>query len=224
LIKSGSGYSLDHNVNSSVPEYDLEGFMQIDASYMPVTRFNFFVESVISEEPFPEFESLVIEISTNGSIAPEDAILEAFKKLQKKFLIFEEVVVRGFALSRGYSEEEREATFKRGRRKKKRTKRERELREIDELALIGIEQLELAVRANKILHEHSVETLSNLVAYSRDDLLALKGVGVKAVTEIEVKLFEFIKSHSDGRIKRLILESNLAQTSVFGGGRKRESG
>merc|ERR1712187_348240 len=124
-------------------EYDLEGFMKIDASYMPVTRFNFFVETVISEEPFPEFESLVIEISTNGSIAPEDAIQEAFKKLQKKFLIFEEVVLKGFAAA-GFTvaEEKPEGDpFKPIRRKRKRTKRERESRERDERALINIEQL-----------------------------------------------------------------------------------
>jgi len=120
LIKSGAGYYLSHGGDSGTPESDLEGFIKIDASYMPVTRFNFFVESVTSEEPFPEFENLIIEISTNGSIAPEAAIQEAFKKIQKKFLIFEEVVLKGFSAAGFPLEKEKPKgnPFKRIRRKK----------------------------------------------------------------------------------------------------------
>merc|ERR1711870_49541 len=92
LIKSGEGYYLNHSAGLGSTR-DPEGFIKIDAVYMPVTRFNFFVETVCCDDSFPEFESLVLEISTNGSISPGDAVSQAFKKFRERFFGFEEIIL-----------------------------------------------------------------------------------------------------------------------------------
>ena len=122
LIKSGKGYYLNHNTRLRSTR-DPEGFIKIDAIYMPITRFNFFVETVCCDDSFPEFENLILEISTNGSINPKDAVSQAFKKFRKKFFGFEEIILT--CLNRMPIDTPKKVTKstirKRKRRKKKKT-------------------------------------------------------------------------------------------------------
>ena len=80
LISKGYGYflSTDNSIN------DLQGFLTLDAVFLPVKRVNFFVEASQSISALKN-ESLIIEVETNGSLTPTDAVNIASKKLTNLF-------------------------------------------------------------------------------------------------------------------------------------------
>ena len=80
LIEKGKGYSLNEKAVNNVPA----GFLATDAIFMPVRKVNFFVET--SRKNFSsEIESLVLEVSTDGSITPPEAISSASEFLENIF-------------------------------------------------------------------------------------------------------------------------------------------
>jgi DNA-directed RNA polymerase subunit alpha len=79
LIKAGEGYLVSNEV-SQVPE----GFLAIDAVYMPVTKVNFFIETS-GNNISTALESLILEVYTNGSITPTEAVSSAADILQTIF-------------------------------------------------------------------------------------------------------------------------------------------
>ena len=60
----------------------------------PLLDLIFVVETVTSNNSFPEFENLILEISTTVSITSEDAIRQAFKKFRKRFFVFEDIILK----------------------------------------------------------------------------------------------------------------------------------
>jgi DNA-directed RNA polymerase subunit alpha len=82
-IQCVTGYKIRHAA-VLVPE----AFIKVDSVYMPVIRFNFFVESVTTQREFEDFESLVLEVTTDGSITPEDAIRKGFRRLFRLLEVF----------------------------------------------------------------------------------------------------------------------------------------
>ena len=79
LITKGYGYTLS-NSNSN----NLDGFLNLDAVFLPVKKVNFFVETSQSISSLKN-ESLILEVETNGSITPTEAINIAGKKLVNLF-------------------------------------------------------------------------------------------------------------------------------------------
>jgi len=84
IIRSGSGYRVQHKAPVS------RRFIPIDAVFMPVTRVNFFVETLLTEIPYREFEILIFEISTNGSLTSREAMNLG---LRKALGYFEDLIV-----------------------------------------------------------------------------------------------------------------------------------
>jgi DNA-directed RNA polymerase subunit alpha len=80
LIAKGYGYSLSNNHSND----NLEGFLPLDAVFLPVKKVNFFVETSQSISSWKN-ESLILDVETNGSITPTDAINIAGKKISKSF-------------------------------------------------------------------------------------------------------------------------------------------
>jgi len=91
LIKAGEGYSLSSK--NPLPE----GFLAIDAVYMPVKKVNFFIETS-GNDSASNLETLILEIYTNGSITPREALSSASELLQKIFdsLTIAELSVRAY--------------------------------------------------------------------------------------------------------------------------------
>jgi DNA-directed RNA polymerase subunit alpha len=162
LIKSGVGYSMNQASNL-VPEE----FLAIDAVYMPVTKVNFFIETSGSNIS-ANLESLILEVYTNGSITPTEAVSVAAETLQT---IFSSLKITDLPLQ---SKTVLEETLK----------KEKE----DELENIMIEELELSVRAFNCLKRANIHTLPDLLKYSQEDLLEFKNFGQKSADEVCLNL------------------------------------
>jgi len=162
LIKGGEGYSVNKGI-TQVPE----GFLAVDAVYMPVKKVNFFIETSGSSIS-ANLESLILEVYTDGSITPIEAVSSAAEILQT---IFNSLKLTDLPLqSKAIVEDE--------------LKKEKD----NELDNILIEELELSVRAFNCLKRANIHTLMDLLQYSQEDLLEFKNFGQKSADEVCVSL------------------------------------
>jgi len=159
LIAKGQNYFTSGKLEYTIPET----FLAVDAVFMPVTKVNFFVETSRSSKSF-ELESLILEIWTNGSILPDEALSLAAEKLENTFGLLK------VANTSSMSTLDIETTI--------------EEEESEHLDTIFIEELELSVRAYNCLKRANVHTLSDLLQYSADDLLEFKNFGKKSADEV----------------------------------------
>ena len=162
LLKRGEGYTMSNSSNQ-VPE----GFLAIDAVYMPVKKVNFFIETSTNNSA-TNLESLILEVYTNGSITPTEAVSAASEILQT---IFGSLTLTNLPIQSKINVEDE-------------LKQEKE----DELDNIMIEELELSVRAFNCLKRANIHTLPDLLKYSQEDLLEFKNFGQKSADEVCVNL------------------------------------
>jgi DNA-directed RNA polymerase subunit alpha len=162
LIKSGEGYSIN-NSSQQLPE----GFLSIDAVYMPVKKVNFFIETS-GNNISTDLESLILEVYTNGSTTPTEAVSSAAEILQT---IFDSLKLTDLPIqSKTVIEDD--------------LKKEKD----NELENIMIEELELSVRAFNCLKRANIHTLPDLLKYSQEDLLEFKNFGQKSADEVCLNL------------------------------------
>lgn len=159
LIARGQNYFTSGKVDYTIPER----FLAVDAVFMPVTKVNFFVETSRNSSSF-ELESLILEIWTNGSIMPDEALSTSAEILENTFGLLK--VTDTFATTSPTIE----------------TPVQEEKNE--HLETIFIEELELSVRAYNCLKRANVHTLSDLLKYSATDLLEFKNFGQKSADEV----------------------------------------
>jgi len=160
LIARGQNYISSTKIDSVIPA----GFLAVDGIFMPVKKVNFFVETSKSNSS-SELECLILEIWTNGSIVPADALSYAAKILENTFGLLKITDTQLTpTLNQDISsyEEEKE----------------------EHLETIFIEELELSVRAYNCLKRANIHTLSDLLQYSADDLLEFKNFGQKSADEV----------------------------------------
>ena len=159
LIAQGQNYVTSGNLDSVMPE----GFLAVDAIFMPVKKVNFFVETSKSNSA-SDLESLVFEIWTNGSISPAQALSVSAEILENTFGILkitDTLLAPTSNVDTSIQEEKGE-----------------------HLETIFIEELELSVRAYNCLKRANVHTLFDLLQYSADDLLEFKNFVQKSADEV----------------------------------------
>jgi len=159
LIARGQNYFTSGKLDYAIPEH----FLAVDAVFMPVTKVNFFVETSRSSSTF-ELESLILEIWTNGSIIPNDALGSAAEILENTFGLLK--------ISNTFSSSTQSIEIPIQEEKS------------EHLETVFIEELELSVRAYNCLKRANVHTLSDLIQYSADDLLEFKNFGQKSADEV----------------------------------------
>jgi DNA-directed RNA polymerase subunit alpha len=160
LIARGQNYISSTKIGSIIPA----GFLAVDGVFMPVTQVNFFVETSRSNSS-SELECLILEIWTNGSLSPADALSSAAKILESTFgllKITDTLPTMALNIDTPSFEEEKE----------------------EHLDTIFIEELELSVRAYNCLKRANIHTLSDLLQYSAEDLLEFKNFGQKSADEV----------------------------------------
>lgn len=159
LIGRGQNYVPSGKLDSILPA----GFLAVDAVFMPVNKVNFFVETSKSN-PTPELESLILEVWTNGSITPAEALSSSAEILENTFGILkitDTLSTQSLKVELPVQEETGE-----------------------HLDNVFIEELELSVRAYNCLKRANVHTLSDLLQYTADDLLEFKNFGQKSADEV----------------------------------------
>jgi DNA-directed RNA polymerase subunit alpha len=159
LIARGQNYQKSNVLDSVLPD----GFLGIDSVFMPVKKVNFFVETSRSKN-FSELESLILEISTNGSLTPCEALSSAAKILENTFgllKITDSPPVLTLETETAVTDES-----------------------VEHFDAVFIEELELSVRAYNCLKRANVHTLADLLQYSATDLLEFKNFGQKSADEV----------------------------------------
>jgi DNA-directed RNA polymerase subunit alpha len=159
LIATGQNYITNNKIDPVIPE----GFLSVDSVFMPVTQVNFFVETSRTNAS-SELESLILEISTNGSLNPDTALTTAAEILERTFSQLKITKTLPLAVPNIDTpvEESKE----------------------EQLETVFIEELELSVRAYNCLRRANVHTLADLMQYSSAELLEFKNFGQKSADEV----------------------------------------
>lgn len=159
LIQKNSGYRLSDDIEL---EKSFEEFINIDACFTPVVKANFEVEKILLEKGETK-EKINLEVYTDGSINPESALKKSTSILSN---IFESLTTKGISKSETIADEgEKEAVTE-----------------------ILIEEIPISVRAYNCLKRAQINTINDLVNYTREELLEIKNFGRKSVDEVILAL------------------------------------
>ena len=163
-IEKGRGYvPAEENKKAD----DAIGTIAIDSIFTPIKNVNYTVDNYRVEHRI-DYEKLTIEVTTDGSITPKDALKEAASILIQHFLLFSDEKISIKTDSKTPTEEFDEATL-----------------HIRQLLKTKLLDLDLSVRALNCLKSAEVETLGDLVAFNKQDLLKFRNFGRKSLTELE---------------------------------------
>lgn len=174
VVESGRGYVPVADRISDADRFEQEiGRINLDAVYSPVTRVRYMTENTRVGQR-TNYDKLIIEIWTNGTITPEMALVEAAKILRKHINPF----VQYFELG-----EETVAGDLPAEEPEKQVDQELEAK-----LNTPIQELELSVRASNCLESVKVETVRQLVQMSDADLLKIRSFGKTSLREIKRKL------------------------------------
>ena len=169
--------------------------LPIDSVFMPVNKVNFAVE-IDNDFEIPK-ERVILEVWTNGSIHPRQAIHEATKALIKLILPFQETrpnlwLEPNFKTIFFNSPKLLQKALQKRRKKLKSvlTKSEKQISELKGKNIISLDigNLNLSLRPYTCLKQAKIETVADLLKYSKEDLLNLKNFGKRSLDEVENNL------------------------------------
>jgi DNA-directed RNA polymerase subunit alpha len=143
------------------------GLIPIDAIFTPVKNVRFSVENYRVEQK-TDYEKLLMEIVTDGSILPKEALKEAAKILIYHFMLFSDEKITLDTDKQSANEEFDE-----------------EVLHMRQLLKTKLVDLDLSVRALNCLKAAEVETLGDLVKFNKNDLLKFRNFGKKSLTELD---------------------------------------
>jgi DNA-directed RNA polymerase subunit alpha len=153
IIEYGSGYRL---VERGIDNRAID-FLQIDAVFMPTKKFNYTIEEVRITPQLIQ-EKLFIELWTNGSLSPQEALSQGATILTNLFYPL------------------RKIDFK--------TIEDTDVKEQQKINQVLIEELQLSVRAYNCLKRAHIHSISDLLDYSQEELLEIKNFGQKSAEEV----------------------------------------
>ncbi|MBT5792304.1 MAG: DNA-directed RNA polymerase subunit alpha [Gammaproteobacteria bacterium] len=160
LVGRGRGYEPADIRIADEEESRIIGSLLLDASYSPVQRVSYKVDSARVEQR-TDLDKLVIDLETNGTIDPEEAIRRAATILQQQVSVFVDLE----------SENEPEAVV--------------EEDEIDPILLRPVDDLELTVRSANCLKAENIYYIGDLIRRTEVELLKTPNLGKKSLTEIK---------------------------------------
>jgi DNA-directed RNA polymerase subunit alpha len=163
-IEKGRGYvpaEVNKKANAAF------GVIAIDSIFTPVKNVKYSIENYLVEQK-TDYEKLVFEIITDGSIHPKDALTEAAKTLIHHFLLFsdERITLEADEIAQAETYDEESL----------------HMRQLLKTKLID---MDLSVRALNCLKAAEVDTLGDLVSFNKNDLMKFRNFGKKSLTELE---------------------------------------
>jgi len=148
------------------------GYVAIDSIYTPIKNVKYLIENTRVEQR-TDFEKLIMEVITDGTIHPEDAVKQASRILIQHLMIITDENI----------------TFDTKEDKKEDMVDEQTL-QLRKMLKTPLEDLDLSVRAFNCLKAAKINSLSELVQYEQEDLMKFRNFGQKSLTEIEQVLHE----------------------------------
>ena len=164
-VGKGRGYvPADENKDENAPV----GTIAIDSIYTPIKNVNFAREDWRVEQK-TDYEKLIIEITTDGSIHPKEALKEAATILIQHFMLFSDSKITLEAPVEVDTKELDEESLR-----------------MRHLLLTKLSDMELSVRALNCLKAANIETFADLVSHQRAELMKFRNFGKKSLNEIDL--------------------------------------
>ncbi|MBQ6383022.1 MAG: DNA-directed RNA polymerase subunit alpha [Clostridia bacterium] len=161
-LERGRGYvSADKNKTPSMPI----GVIPIDSIFTPVKKVNYTVEDTRVGQ-ITDYDRLTLEIWTNGTLKPEEAISSAAQILTEHLSLFQSLTDQVMPVSMVQPEEDKK----------------------DKILEMTIEELDLSVRAYNCLKRAGINNVSELVTKNQEDMMKVRNLGRKSLEEVEQKL------------------------------------
>jgi len=169
-IGRGRGYvPAEDNRSEGMPI----GFIAIDSIYTPIKNVKFIVENTRVGQR-TDYEKMILDVETDGSITPDDSISLAGRIINEHFTFFADFS----PTEEEFSEEEYKQL-------------DDEFESMRKLFQTKIEDLDLSVRSHNCLRLAEIDTLGDLVSRREDELLNYKNFGKKSLTELKEQLEKF---------------------------------
>lgn len=168
-IGKGRGYvPAEENRSAEAPV----GVIAIDSIFTPIKNVKYSIENTRVEQR-TDFEKLIMEVITDGTIHPEEAVKEA-----SRILIQHLMIITDENISLDTKREEKETVV------------DEETLQLRKVLNTPLEDLELSVRAFNCLKAAKINSLSELVQYTQEELMKFRNFGQKSLSEIEQVLGE----------------------------------
>ncbi len=164
-VRMGKGY-VSHELHEGL-ENEI-GVIALDSSFSPIRRVSYQVEPARVGQ-MTNYDKLILEVWTDGSVKPEDAVSYAAKIIRDQiavFINFDERVGGDYGMGTAGSSDENENLF------------------------MSIDELELSVRATNCLRSANIAVVGELVQRTENDMLKTKNFGRKSLDEIKQHLLE----------------------------------
>ena len=175
VVENGRGYLPASERIAAMDKFDQEiGVILVDAVYSPVTRVRYATEDTRVGQR-TNYDKLILEIWTNGTVTPEMALVEAAKILRKHvnpFVQYFELGEEAIAEQITVEEVSEEAVDE----------------ELAKKLSTAVQELELSVRASNCLESAKVETVGQLAVMTEVDLLKIRSFGKTSLREVKRKL------------------------------------
>jgi DNA-directed RNA polymerase subunit alpha len=143
------------------------GVIAIDSIFTPIVNVRYNIENFRVEQK-TDYEKLIMEVQSDGSIAPKEALKEAAKILIHHFMLFSDERITLDTEEKSQTEEFDEESL--------------HMRQLLKTKLVD---MDLSVRALNCLKAADVETLGDLVSFNKNDLLKFRNFGKKSLVELE---------------------------------------
>jgi DNA-directed RNA polymerase subunit alpha len=164
-VEKGRGYRPAERNKSASDEI---GRIPVDSIFSPVRRVSYTVEATRSGE-MTNYDRLILDVETDGSLSPEDALASAGGTLRELVSLFADLTGGGEGLSLGPAEQ---------------------VGPLGANLDTPIEELDLSVRSYNCLKREGITTVGELVTKSEADLLDIRNFGAKSIDEVREKLHE----------------------------------
>lgn len=164
IVEKGRGYSSAERNKKST---DAIGVVPIDSIFTPITKVAYTVDHTRVGQR-TDYDKLILEVSTNGSLTPAEAVSMASQVINEHMMLFMEQAL----------DESRESIFAVDEKEKETTLNS------------PIEDLELSVRSYNCLKRQGIDSLEQLLECSEVDLMNIRNFGSKSIEEVKEKLAE----------------------------------
>lgn len=172
VARKGRGYV---TAEENTPAEQEVGRISIDSFFSPVTKVSYAAENTRVGQ-MTNYDKLILEIWTDGSISPEMALVEASKVLRKHYDPFVHYPELGEPIDAPQIPEPEEAEA------------EAESPELKQVLDLSLEELSLSVRATNCLEVENIRTIRQLVTKTEADLLKLRNLGKTSLLDVKDKL------------------------------------
>jgi DNA-directed RNA polymerase subunit alpha len=168
-ISKGRGYV---PAEENEPKESVHGYIAIDAIYTPIKNVKYSIENTRVEQK-TDYEKLVMEVTTDGTIHPEEAVKQA-----SRILIQHLMIITDENISFDTKGEEKEDVV------------DEQTLQLRKVLKTPLEDLDLSVRAFNCLKAAKINSLSELVQYTQEELMKFRNFGQKSLAEIEQVLHD----------------------------------